>query len=259
MVRKFKHVLFFAALISSASVGTSAWAAHGGHGGGHGGHGWGGGHGGASWHGGHGNFDGHNHFAGWGYGYGWGHGYSNRYYGGYWPYFAWNYLNGWPYRAYYRPYTTYSYPSYGYPYYGDGCYCNATVAEPASEYVISTPVNDAAQVEEPLPAPEGKLLVEGSANPTGTIRELQSRVVNEPEQLGYTSQIQGQGNDPASTGGPALTDGRTGETKVETSVVVNSQQPQELGHVKPMSTSPRVAAAYAKVTAAELRDWLQLR
>src|SRR6478735_723586 len=184
MVRKLKYVLFFAALISMASVGTGAWAGHGGHGGGHGGHGgghgghgWGGGNGGASWHGGQGHFDGHNHFAsynGWRHGYGWGQGYGNHFYGGYWPNLAWNYLYGWPYRSYYRPYATYSYPYYSYPYYGDDCYGSYSVAEPLPQYVASAPVDG--PVEETLPEPE--IWVEGQpTSPTRTIHQLSSPVI----------------------------------------------------------------------------------
>jgi hypothetical protein len=249
MALKFKYVLFFLALISMASIGTSAWAGHGGHGGGHGGHGWGGGHGGGNWHGGHGHFYGNN-FAGWGRGYGWGHGYSNRFYGGYWPYLASNLVYGWPYRSYYRPYATYSYPYYSYPYYSDDCDCNYTVAESLPQYVASTPVDGA--VEERLPEPALNLSVEGQpTSPTGTIHQLSSPVLNAPELSVPMPQAKHHDGDRL------VTDERKVDAKAHSLVISDFKQPQEMARSRSMPQP--TSSVYAKVTAAELRDWLRLR
>ena len=161
-------------------------------------------------------------------------------------------MSGWPYRSYYRPYATYSYPYYGYPNYGDDCYGNYTVADPSAQYIASLPVNDAARVEVRLPDPDGKLWVEGRPmSPTGTIRQFKSPVLSEP----YVYTFRAEWYD----GDRLVTDERKVDVKGGSSVIVDFNKPQETVHSESIAQPAHASGVYASVTAAELRDWLRLR
>jgi hypothetical protein len=102
-----------------------------------------------------------------------------------------------------------------------------------------------------LPDPDGQLSVEGQpTSPTGTIHQLSPSVIaSEPS-------VHSSGADRRD-GDRLVTDERKVDIKARSSVIVDFKQPQEMAHGRAMPQP--TSWAYAKVTAAELHDWLRPR